>query len=459
MYPPKKPQYPWEDGMGLPAPIGNAVSPPLQGIPNYIDPGGLGLPAPVSNTVSPPLRGYSPEEQDFLNRNPGDEHRMAEALGGARNYTNPSAPPGGGSGGNMNNPPPVGIPRGPNYFAPTAENPEQFWADDSAKQFGTGNQSYNWERGKQGQARFDQGIQRMIDSSDVKGTTRNDWSYGPGGFSYTPGAGKVTEMANQPMVGNFLGNQNAYTAPPPMRTNPNPAPVGGAGGNMPPGGDIIPGGTPPPNYTNPSQPPGPAQIMPGQPGYSNQQYTGSPGGQTQEGIDALKRYNDWKNNVPVTSAQGGYSSGDISNEWLNANKDSSAHAYNLWVARNAPGGSGNLQETESYYNPLIKSSKSWMERNGPIGDTISTPQPPPYTNPSMPGGLTKPSGPFIPGGNMSTPPMGGGLARPSGPFIPKAPMNPGGAGGNMNVPPLSGQLPRSGVFQPARKRVPNYVGM
>lgn len=150
MFPPKKNPYPWENqidngGLGLPAPVSNAVSPPYVNPSQNIDPGGLGLPAPIGNTVSPPLQGnrqYSVEEQDFLRRNPGDEHRMAEALGsggGTPNYTAPSQPP-------VSSPPggdiiPEGRPA--NYTGPMAGR-EIGWGSGSLDELRTYTGQPNW---------------------------------------------------------------------------------------------------------------------------------------------------------------------------------------------------------------------------------------------------------------------------------------------------------------------------
>lgn len=254
MFPPKKNPYPWENqidngGLGLPAPVSNAVSPPY--VNPSIDPGGLGLPAPIGNTVSPPLQGnrqYSAEEQDFLRRNPGDEHRMAEALrggGGTPNYTAPSTPPG---------QPPV-----------TSTRADLDAAERADPRLGYGYNADSWSTNKRIEAQADAMNWSGNPSGRANWLNNNQSYYGrtdprnPPGYVgglpdeatyYAHRAGRLApynaSVASERAAGRpgFNGDTTPITPPP-------------ASIPLPPGtgGDIIPGGTPPP-YVNPSMNPG-----------------------------------------------------------------------------------------------------------------------------------------------------------------------------------------------------------
>lgn len=223
MYPPKKSPYPWEidnDGLALPAPIDNAVSPPYVNpsvdpgglaLPapkqQPIDNGGLALPAPVSNEVSPPLQGQNwtqPEQTPYANG-----YQPSSYLQGLMQQirANPQANDFGGPGLN----------------------------------FGSDEEKWNHDQQMPANVQY---IMKMLKEGHPAQTPEL-LSRNAGYDAYKIAKGH--HDAGTAYTGVY--NPQRYVAP---IGGTNPSPV-----NTPPtpGGDTIPGGTPPP-YTNPSMTPG-----------------------------------------------------------------------------------------------------------------------------------------------------------------------------------------------------------
>lgn len=248
--------------------------------------------------------------------------------------------------------------------------------------------------------------------------------------------------------------------------------------NIDPGGMALPGPgigvSPPlqgtPNYTGPQIDPGglalPAPVKPQQPIDNGGLALPAPVANATSNPGLQGNPSGFMNPFNNTSLSGTDATGaTIPPEVMRA--ISGNQGYSQFRAEN-PNTPLSLRDYSMMYNESQSGSgydatgrAGYLARNPNIPNAIAPPPPPP-TGDTIPGGTppptyTNPS--MIPGGNMNIPPPSG-ITRPTGGVMPGPKnMNPGGAGGNMNVPPLSGQLPRSGVFQPARKRVPNYVGM